>query len=139
MDNTTYLQEKSSGSPDGSSPLQTQNLVGTWINTNKSSTGIQSVTIAINDTSGLTLSVVAYLEEELSTWPMVIISRTYAEALDANTAMAFTAACDLGFQHISLEANINMGLLIIATISTNRNGTEYFAREFYFLASGEES
>ena len=88
MDNSTYLQEKSSGSPDGSSPLQTQNLVGTCINTNELSTGIQSVTIAVNDTSGLTLSAVAYLEEELSTWPMMVISQTYGEALDANTAMA---------------------------------------------------
>jgi hypothetical protein len=63
----------------------------------------------------------------------------FASGADARDAAGFHAVYDWGFQRMLLAANMNKGLLIIASYNLFLDGTpraNYFTREFFYQASG---
>ncbi len=104
-------------------------LLGTWMNTNKDSRGITRVVLT-SKSGALMVRVFADTKD----WGEVEAEAVYAANINAQEAAAFTASYDLGPIETHLEANMSMGLLIIASLNRfkDRAGqSNQFSREFY--------
>jgi hypothetical protein len=70
-------------------------------------------------------------------WGDSAVEVVYAAGVHSPAAMAFVARYDFGFMETRLEANLSLGLLVIATFNTFRDNSgrsNYFAREFFYRA-----
>jgi hypothetical protein len=70
-------------------------------------------------------------------WGDSNVETVYSTGVHSRAAMAFVATYDFGFMETRLEANLSLGLLVIATFNTFRDGSgrsNYFAREFFYRA-----
>jgi hypothetical protein len=70
-------------------------------------------------------------------WGDATVEAVYSAGVHSRAAMAFVAKYDFGFMETRLEANLSLGLLVIATFNTFRDGSgrsNYFAREFFYRA-----
>lgn len=114
------------GRPEG---LDVTPLLGTWMNTNKESSGITRVVLASKN-GALTVRVFAGAKD----WGEVEAEAVYAASINAQEAAAFTASYDLDAVESHLEANMSMGLLIIASLNRPKDRAQqsnHFSREFY--------
>ena len=62
----------------------------------------------------------------------------YAGAIDEATAAAFIARYDLGSLDVEMQANLNLGLLVVACFHRFKDGSgrgDRFTREFFYHAS----
>ena len=76
-------------------------------------------------------------------WGTKRADATYASALDTGDARsgAFVAEFDFPAMHVELQANLNLGLLVVATFITFRDGgrlPDRFTREFFRRAGTDE-
>lgn len=120
---------KTGNAVSGLESLDISPLLGIWMNTNKDSRGITKVVLASNS-GALMVRVFADTKD----WGEVEAETVYAASINSKEAAAFTASYDLDSIESHLEANVSMGLLIIASLNRpkDRAGqSKYFAREFY--------
>jgi len=117
-------------------------LIGRWINTNTATPGIARVTVASRG-DDLTIRISSANGPTPREWGDAPIDVVYANGVGSQTAMALVAAYDFGYLETRVEANLSLGLLVVATFNTFKDGSprsNYFGREFFYRADelGEE-
>jgi hypothetical protein len=142
-----YLQEASGGedvrtaeAPGSTSavvhplypPAHVSQLAGTWINTNRASTGIVKYVV---DACGR--HVVSRAFEAGRPSPVdwgEVAGHVYAKGNEAQEPMIFTASYETGDRVIDIQAKLNQGLLVVAHFYRYPRGdrSNYYAREFYY-------
>jgi hypothetical protein len=108
-------------------------ILGTWVNTNPSSRGIVRLHLSSTD-GGLTIRPFAAGGAVPGDWGEIPADAVYGDRLEAGTAVAFTAGRDFGFMRSQLQANVSLGLLIVAAFHVFTDGSQrsnFYAREFY--------
>jgi hypothetical protein len=108
-------------------------LVGTWVNTRSDTRGIVKVVLGARD-GALTVRAFGVCDPSPCDWGEVQADVIYADNIRSQKAIAFTAFYDFGFMESYLQANVSMGLLIIAGFNIFKDGSgrsNYFSREFY--------
>ena len=121
--------------PPAAGSLDVSPLLGTWFNTNPGSRGI--VRFVLGSRDGV-LTVRAFgagsTEGTEQDWGEVDAERIYTDGMTSSNVMSFTARYDFGFLESHLQANMNLGLLVVAGYNTFKDGSgrsSYFSREFY--------
>jgi hypothetical protein len=102
-----------------------------WKNTKGATRVIRELTLA-KDGNSYVLH--AYGAGSPRDWGKVVVT-PYASSVDAFDAAGFHAVYDFEFLQMVLAANMNKGLLIIASYNTFRDGSgrsNYFTREFFY-------
>ena len=72
-------------------------------------------------------------------WGEVAVTPHASGVADANDPAGFHAVCAPGFQQTLLAANMNKGLLIIASYNSFHDGSrrpDDFSREFFYQVDG---
>ena len=103
-------------------------LVGDWRNTNPAS-GIERIVIAPNADGGVTV----HCSSAVRDWGKVAAA-VYAFEFDSDKAGAFSAVYDFGFEEVRLQANVKLGVLVVATFNAFKDDSgrsNYFNREFF--------
>lgn len=114
-------------------PLDISALLGTWENTDPGSDGIVRVVIS-EAPGGPVVRVFAVGSPELEDWGEVPIETLFCDGPASARVMSFTARYDLGHLTSHLQANQNLGLLVLASFNRfteGGRGSDYFSREFY--------
>jgi hypothetical protein len=109
-------------------------LLGRWINTNAVTAGIREVIVSVRG-RGVSIEVLAGDGPTPRAWGDVGVDALYSAGVHASAATAFTARYELGVMETRLEANLSLGLLVIAALNTFKDGSgrsNYFAREFFY-------
>jgi hypothetical protein len=112
-----------------------EELTGLWKNTKRASQVIRELTLTKN---GDAYELNAFGVGAPRDWGKVVVI-PHASGVDAHDPAAFFAVYDFDFMQILLAANMNKGLLIIASFNTLRDGgarPNYFSREFFYRAEG---
>jgi hypothetical protein len=108
-------------------------LFGRWENTNPQTDGIAGVSVT-RDGAGVTVVV----REASGADPRrAIVDGLYASAVTGTTASAFTADFEVAGHQTRLEANLSLGLLVIAACQVFPDGdprANSFRREFFYFA-----
>jgi hypothetical protein len=128
--------EKVESADPGPFEIDPSPLLGHWTNTNTTTPGIAGVAISGGD-GGLSIRVRAASGPTPREWGDANIEVVYSAGVHSRAAMAFVARYDFGLVETRLEANLSLGLLVIATFNTFRDGSgrsNYFAREFFHRA-----
>jgi hypothetical protein len=124
-------------SPDpGPFEIDPSPLLGHWINTNSITPGIARVIIS-GGGRDVSIRVFAASGPTPREWGDADVEVVYSAGVQSPAAMAFVARYDFGFVETRLEANLSLGLLVIAAFNTFRDGSgrsNYFAREFFYRA-----
>ena len=113
--------------------LDSTPLLGRWENTNAQTDGIAGV-IVTRDGPGVTVVV---REAGAGAPRRAIVDGLYASAVTSTTACAFTADYDAAGVRTRLEANMSLGLLVVAACHTFPDGdprANSFRREFFYFA-----
>lgn len=125
------LQTEGSAGVQGG--LDFSSLLGTWVNTHNATPGI--VKVVLTEKNGaLTARAFGAGEPLAGDAGEIMAEVVYADSLRSQKAVAFTATYDFGFMTSHLQANMSLGLLIIASFNTFKDGSgrsNYFSREFY--------
>jgi hypothetical protein len=111
-------------------------LLGTWVNTNDSTRGIVKVVIG-SAGADLTVHVFAACSPEPCDWGLVKADTVYARDVRSVEAFAFSAMYDFGFMETYLQANLSLGLLVVAGFNTFKDDSlrsNYFSREFFYCS-----
>lgn len=115
-------------------------LLGTWVNTNDATRGIAKVVLATRDNK-LVVRATEACDPSRRDWGEVEAEIVYANGINSLLASAFSAKYRFDLIETHLLANMSLGLLIIASVSTFKDGSgrsNYFSREFFRRqASGE--
>jgi hypothetical protein len=120
------------GAPPAAGPLDVSPLLGIWTNTNPASRGIVRFVLGCRDGILTVRSFGAGSPER--DWGEVEAERVYTDGIASRNVMSFTARYDFGFLECHLQANMNLGLLVVAGFNTFKDGSgrsSYFSREFY--------
>jgi hypothetical protein len=113
--------------------LRLDGLPGVWLNTDSGTRGIVKVMTAV---SGPELTVRAFGagDPDLIDWGEVEADYIYALSLSSRVAAGFTARYRFDFAEIHLQANWNQGLLVLASFTSFKDGSDrsnYFSRDFF--------
>jgi hypothetical protein len=114
-------------------------ICGTWINTNPMTRGIARVTVEQRGAAAV-VRVLAAGPEGLIDWGEVGTQALYARDSGSRKATAFEARYDFGFMESLLQANLSLGLLVVAGLNIFKDGSgrrNYFSREFFYQAEPE--
>jgi hypothetical protein len=106
-------------------------LTGLWKNTKRDTRIIRELTLTQN---GDAHELNAFGAGAPRDWGKVIVI-PHASGVDAHDPAGFLAVYDFDFMQMFLAANMNKGLLIIASYNTFRDGSgraNYFSREFFY-------
>lgn len=118
----------------GPQPLHGGSLLGTWTNTNLSSWGITKLIISQEERTAC-VHVFGSGPSNLIDWGKTPIETIYAKDAGSAEAVAFDARYDMGFMDVLIEANVNLGLLVVACLNTFKDHSgraNYFSREFFW-------
>lgn len=113
--------------------LRLDGLPGIWLNTDGGTRGIVKVVTAVNG-SELTVRTFGAGDPALIDWGEVEADYVYALNLSSRVAAGFTARYRFDFAEIHLQANWNQGLLVLASFTSFKDGSErsnYFSRDFF--------
>src|SRR5262245_18057521 len=119
---------------EGPSQVDPIPFAGVWVNTNDAARHkIARVLLTIRDGS---LMVHAYGDctPELCDWGEVK-AEVFADSINSQTAMSFSAIYDFGFMETYLLSNLKHGTLVIASCNkfSDRSGrSNYYTREFFY-------
>ena len=116
--------------------LDSTPLLGRWENTNAQTDGIGGVTVT-RDGPDVTVVV---REAGAGTPRRAIVDGLYASAVTSTTACAVTADYDAAGVRTRLEANMSLGLLVVAACHTFPDGdprANSFRREFFYFAGDQ--
>jgi len=117
----------------GPGTLDPAPLLGTWINTNPRVRGIARIVLAANG-GRFTVQVSGANGDAPIDWGEVPAT-PFAHDAGSRETMAFSAAYDLGFQRVELQANVKQGVLVVASFNEFTDGSgrsSYFTREFFY-------
>jgi hypothetical protein len=109
-------------------------LMGCWINTNTDTPGIAKVIISRRDPD-VSIRVFSASGPTPREWQEANVEALYSTGVQALPATAFVTTYDFDYMETRLEANLSLGLLVIASFNTfkDRSGrSNYFAREFFY-------
>ncbi len=115
------------------SRISTAPLVGSWINTNPESRGIVGVRFDTGS-NDIAIEVLGAGEPGPIQWGAAPVCTPYARSIADPEAEGGTAVFDFGSTVTDLQANVNQGLLIVATLTRFSDGSgraNLFAREFF--------
>jgi hypothetical protein len=118
-------------------------ITGHWINTNLSTPGIARVIVARGD-ENLSVQIVTASGPTPRDWGIANVDVVYSNGIGSPAATAFVAAYDFGDLEARVEANLSLGLLVVAAFITFKDGSgrsNFFGREFFYRSeepSGEE-
>jgi hypothetical protein len=116
-------------------PVDLGELTGLWKNTKRNTRVIRALTLTkVGDAFELN----AFGAGAPREWGKVNVV-PHAGGVDAHDPAGFLAVYDFDFMRMLLAANMNKGLLIIASFNTFRDGSprsNYFSREFFYRAEG---
>jgi hypothetical protein len=115
------------------STLRLDSLPGIWLNTDSGTRGIAKVVTAVNG-SELTVRAFGAGDPALIDWGEVKADYIYANSLSSHVAAGFTASYHFDFAEIHLQANWNQGLLVLASFTSFKDGSNrsnYFSRDFF--------
>lgn len=110
-------------------------LTGLWKNTNRATRVIRELTLTKN---GDVYELRAFGAGAPRDWGKVSVI-PHAGGVDAHDPAGFLAVYDFDFMQMFLAANMNKGLLIIASYNMFRDGSgrsNYFSREFFYRIDG---
>lgn len=118
-----------------SSALSPSDFSGTWLNTNTDTPGVNCV-ICKAEGNVLRLRLEGNGSSEPSDWGEATAELLCAAGIHGGPAMSFVASFDLGFKNVRVGANLNQGLLVIASYHNwqDHSGvarSNYFSREFF--------
>lgn len=137
MDSWRYTREEDRGQAEArlgsQAAIDVSQLLGTWVNTNTKSKGISQLVIS-RAQDGLTVNVFGACDGSPQGWGEIKIDFIYAKNAGSQDPMAFTAFYDFGFMETRLQANMSLGLLVVAGLNTFKDDSgrsNYFSREFF--------
>src|SRR5262245_59300351 len=116
--------------------IDASSLCGSWVNTNNETRGIQRVVLREID-GDLHVRVTAAGPSGPIEWGEIKVASVYATDSGSRNAGAFEAHYDFGFMKALLQANLSLGLLVVAGLNTfedESHRSNYFSREFYYRA-----
>ena len=119
---------------EGPADIEAAPLLGEWINTNPATRGIVKAVIS-RSPGGVFVRILGASSPSPCDWGEARVDALYSSGVQSVDAMAFTATYDFGFLETRLEANLSLGLLVIANFNTFRDGSgrsNYFSREFFY-------
>src|SRR5215471_12284877 len=127
-----HLENSIAAVPGALSP---SDFSGTWFNTNTQTPGVTRVTCRAEGNT-LRIRLEGNGSSEPSDWGEVTPDLLCAANIQGGPAMSFVTSFDLGFKQVQVGANLNQGLLVIATYHRLQNdsgagASNYFAREFF--------
>ncbi len=134
-DFTSVLDYRSSKAANGGpSHVDPSPFAGTWVNTNDAAPHrIAKLVMKIRD-GVLMVHVWGFCDPELCDWGEVP-AEVYADSINTQTAMSFTAMFDFGFMETRLQTNLKRGTMVIATankFSDLSGRSDYYTREFFY-------
>lgn len=109
-------------------------LLGEWVNTNSATRGIEKVVIS-RAGDGVFVRVFGAWSSSPRDWGEARADVLYSTGIQSADVMAFSAEYDFGFLKTRLEANLSLGLLVVANLNTFQDGSgrsNYFSREFFY-------
>src|SRR5262245_18447987 len=115
----------------GAVTVDPASIVGHWVNTNLSTPGIARVVVSRGD-GGLSIRVSSASGHTPREWGDADVEVVYSNGIASSAATAFVARYDFGYLETRVEANLSLGLLVVATFNTFTDGSgrfNYFARE----------
>lgn len=104
-------------------------LTGDWRNTNPAA-GIERI-VCTADKDG---RLIVHCSSSVRDWGTVI-APVYGFEFDSDKAGAFLAVYDFGFEEVRMQANVKLGVLVVATFNAFRDDSgrsNYFNREFFY-------
>jgi hypothetical protein len=104
-------------------------LVGDWRNTNPAA-GIGRIVVEPNGSGGVRVHVASSTRD----WGKVD-APVFAFDFDGDKAGAFLAVYDFDFEEVRLQANVKLGVLVVASFNTFKDDSgrsSYFNREFFY-------
>jgi hypothetical protein len=113
--------------------LRLDSLPGIWLNTDSSTRGIVKVVTAVNG-SELIVRAFGAGDPDLIDWGEVGADYVYANSVSSRLAAGFIARYHFDFVEIHLQANWNQGLLVLASFTSFKDGSNrsnYFSRDFF--------
>ncbi len=112
-------------------PLTLQPLVGRWLKTNDAPQWIRA--LDLRDDGGR-LRVRVHGDTAPDDWGESEADQIYALTPDSRDGAAFAARFTLPEHEVDLEANMNLGLLVVAAFTRGRD--RHFTREFFYWSAG---
>lgn len=111
--------------------IDTTPLLGTWRKTNDGANWIDALVIR-SDGDGVVARIAGRDD-----WGEARSEAIYASAADTSRAAALHAHYELPDAGVDVEANVNLGLLVVATFVRWRDGVRSngFTREFFYRSA----
>jgi len=112
-------------------------LTGTWRKTNEAPQWIDRVVVRIDDGAPV-VRVFGSSAPSPADWGESRAETVYANAVDSKTASALMTRYSFDDCEVDFEANVNLGLLVVATFVRWRDGarSDAFTREFFYRSEG---
>lgn len=107
-------------------------LVGTWLNTDKRTGGINKLILRQVD-GALLVRAFGACEPEPCDWGEVG-GYAFSSGISSSEAMAFTASFDFGFMETSIAVYLKGGILVLDSFNAFHDDSgraNYFSREFF--------
>ncbi|HYC90753.1 MAG TPA: hypothetical protein VEO54_16165 [Thermoanaerobaculia bacterium] len=117
-------------------PVDVTPLLGTWRNTNERPLWVTSLRVEPLDGS-LAIGVRGGVNGSPEEWGLAPATHLYGSSLQSASGGAWRASFDLGFCDADLEANLNQGLLVVASFVRLKDGSgraDSAVREFFHQA-----
>ncbi|MGH9898531.1 MAG: hypothetical protein ACRD63_03585 [Pyrinomonadaceae bacterium] len=111
-------------------------LHGIWLNTNSETRGIVKVIVGSSNGDGgdLTVNVFGACAPSPCDWGEIKAETIYAASVGSKEGFAFSASYDFKFMEVYLQANLSLGLLVVAGLNIFKDSSgrsNYFSREFF--------
>ena len=112
-------------------------LAGVWRKTNEAPQWIDRVIVRIDDGAPV-IRVFGSDAPSPADWGESRAEIVYANAPDSTTASALMTRYSFDDCDVDVEANVNLGLLVVATFIRWREGarSDAFTREFFYRSEG---
>ena len=115
------------------SDLSLQPLLGRWLKTNESPQWIRALEVR-DDSGRLLVRVAGDLSPDA--WGEAEAEAVYASSPESREGAAFVARFALPEHEVDVEANVNLGLLVVAALTRPRDGAcGQFTREFFYRSA----
>jgi hypothetical protein len=133
-DFTSVVDYRTREANSGPSSVDPSPFAGTWVNTNDAAP--HRIAKLVMTVRGGILMVHAwgFCEPDACDWGEVA-AEVYAESINSQTAISFTATFDFGFMETQLQTNLKRGTMVIATtnkFSDLSGRSDYYTREFFY-------
>jgi hypothetical protein len=125
--------------PEGAATVPVHSIdptpaLGQWLNTNRRTWGITRAEVTQRDGQIWLQVWAADPEEGPRDWGTVPVERLYADGPSSNRVAAYQATFDLGHARTLVQANITLGVAILAAFTTftdDSGRVNYMSREYF--------